>query len=131
VGRVGLLGGWSTPSGAYGECVERAQDLGHVPCSVAAAVGELDDDPSVCEGIDVSACIAGRDAQLTPEHLGVEHRLFDQQVGNPVNGRVTAGVPASRMSSTQTGFRRVRRASMTSIGAASGTEAAYPSAATS
>src|SRR6516165_8271179 len=83
--------GWSTSSGAYGECVERALDLGRAPGSVAGAIGELDDDPSVCEGVDVSACIPGRDAQFTLEHLRVEHRLFDQQVRNPVNCRVAAG----------------------------------------
>jgi hypothetical protein len=52
-------------SGAFGECVQCAKHLWCAPGAVAGAVGELDDDTGRHERVDVSAGVAGGDAEFT------------------------------------------------------------------
>ena len=83
--------GKSAPPRPFRECVERSQNLGGAPGTVAGAVGELGDDAGIGEWVHVAACVARRYAQLALEQLRVDHGAFWQQVRDQLDGGVAAG----------------------------------------
>jgi hypothetical protein len=65
----------AAPPRPFRECVERTQNLGGAPGTVAGAVGELGDDAGIGEWVHVAVCVTGRYAQLALEQLRVDHGL--------------------------------------------------------